>query len=236
MWLWVSLLLFQSASAQNTAAATASTPANAKPGINDASGNAARVRAQMADSLAKQRASIQKQMSTVNTYAKPATWLLPPLSPVQPSFSCEPIAEPELGKMIEHTAQDHQVSPDLVREVARQESGFRPCAISRAGAVGLMQLMPATQIQFQVQNPLDAQESLTAGTKLLKQLLDKYNGDVSLALGAYNAGSSIVDRVSGIPDFPETQNYVSDILQRLQVKAPQPVTAPAIAPVPSPSN
>jgi len=206
MW-WVSLFLFE-----------------------DASGQAARVRAQMAESIAKQRVSVQQQMSTVGTYTKPATWHLPALSPTQPSFSCEPVPEPELGKMIDRTAQDHGISPDLVREVAREESGFRPCAISRAGAVGLMQLMPATQAQFDVQNPLDAQESLTAGTKLLKQLLEHYHGDISLALGAYNAGSSAVDRISAIPAFPETQNYVADILQRLQTK---PVQAPVPPVVPS---
>lgn len=92
-----------------------------------------------------------------------------------------------------------------------------------------MQLMPATQAQFEVLNPLDPQESLMAGTKLLKQLLDRYHGDISLALGAYNAGSSAVDRISAIPPFPETQNYVSDIVQRLQQLPVVALPAPAPA-------
>ena len=110
---------------------------------------------------------------------------------------------------------DHGVDPALVREVARQESGFRPCVVSPKGAEGLMQLMPATQAQFQVRDPFQAEESLAAGAKLLKQLLDRYNGDLSLALSAYNAGSGRVDKAGGIPEIPETKNYVAEILGRL---------------------
>jgi soluble lytic murein transglycosylase-like protein len=202
---WISLLLFE-----------------------DASGQAARVRAQMAASLAKQRVAVQQQMKATSPYRNVSPWHWPALAP-QATFACEPVAEPELGKMIDRAAQDHQVSPELVREVAREESGFRPCAVSRAGAAGLMQLMPATQVQFEVHDPLDPEQSLTAGTKLLKQLLERYNGDIALALGAYNAGSAAVDRFSAIPAYPETQNYVSDILQRLQPRAMQP-PATTIAP------
>ena len=78
-----------------------------------------------------------------------------------------------------------------------------------------MQLMPATQAQLQVQNPFSAQESLEAGSKLLKQLLDRYHGDLSQALSAYNAGPARVDAAGGVPKIPETQNYVSGILNRL---------------------
>lgn len=116
--------------------------------------------------------------------------------------------------MIDESAKKNQVDPNLVREVARQESGFRPCVISVKGAQGLMQLMPETATQFQVSNPFDAKQSLDAGTKLLKTLLDRYNGDISLALGAYNAGPSRVDRAGGVPDIPETKNYVLAILSR----------------------
>jgi soluble lytic murein transglycosylase-like protein len=87
--------------------------------------------------------------------------------------------------------------------------------VSPKGAEGLMQLMPATQIQLQVKNPFDARESIDAGTKLLKDLLERYRGDVSLALGAYNAGTSAVDRAGAVPEIPETKDYVSDILMRL---------------------
>jgi soluble lytic murein transglycosylase-like protein len=78
-----------------------------------------------------------------------------------------------------------------------------------------MQLMPATQASFQVSDPFDARQSLEAGTKLLKQLLERYHGDVALALSAYNAGIGTVERAEGVPEIPETQNYVRDILLRL---------------------
>ena len=77
-----------------------------------------------------------------------------------------------------------------------------------------MQLMPSTQTQFQVADPFDPQQSLDAGTKLLKTLLDRYNGDVSLALSAYNAGPAKVDKAGAVPDIPETKNYVLSILTR----------------------
>jgi soluble lytic murein transglycosylase-like protein len=128
---------------------------------------------------------------------------------------CDPIAQPELTDMIDSAANKNGVSSDVVREVARQESGFRPCVVSSKGAEGLMQLMPATQGQFNVTDPFNPMTSLDAGTKLLKQLLDRYHGDLSLALSAYNAGAGTVDKAGGIPPIPETQRYVSNILSRL---------------------
>jgi soluble lytic murein transglycosylase-like protein len=128
--------------------------------------------------------------------------------------ACDPVPKPQLFQMIEAAAQQHGVDPALVREVARQESAFRPCAVSNKGAEGLMQLMPATQAQFDVTNPFDPGQSLDAGTKLLKQLLDRYHGDLSLALSAYNSGAGSVDKAGGIPDIPETKNYVFSILNR----------------------
>jgi soluble lytic murein transglycosylase-like protein len=116
--------------------------------------------------------------------------------------------------MIDEAAVKNGISADLVKEVARQESGFKPCVISNQGAAGLMQLMPATQVQFAVSDPLDARESLDAGAKLLKQLLDRYGGDVAKALGAYNAGAARVDQADGVPDIAETKNYVFSILGR----------------------
>lgn len=171
-----------------------------------------RVRAAMEASVAEQRASVQKQAESVGvsipwvTVGVPVTLL--------PEPSCDPIPQPELSKMIDESAQKHNVDPNLVREVARQESGFRPCVVSVKGAQGLMQLMPETSAQFRVSDPFDAKQSLDAGTKLLKTLLDHYNGDVSLALGAYNAGEGRVDRAGSIPDISETKNYVLNILTR----------------------
>ncbi|HYV61498.1 MAG TPA: lytic transglycosylase domain-containing protein [Bryobacteraceae bacterium] len=172
------------------------------------------VRAAMAASIEKQRASIAQQLQFIKSPvppAIPASFSVPP--PV--AYACEPVAQPELSKMIDSVARQHSVDPALVREVARQESGFRPCAVSPKGAEGLMQLMPATQAQLEVRDPFDPQESLSAGAKLLKQLLDRYNGDLALALSAYNAGITRVDRTFSVPEIPETQGYVTNILGRL---------------------
>jgi soluble lytic murein transglycosylase-like protein len=114
--------------------------------------------------------------------------------------------------MIGETSRKVGIDGGLVRAVVRQESGFRPCAVSPKGAEGLMQLMPSTQAQFSVSNPFDPQQSIEAGSKLLKQLLERYHGDVSLALSAYNAGAGCVDRSGGVPDIQETKNYVLSIL------------------------
>ena len=130
-------------------------------------------------------------------------------------IACEAVSQPELARMIDDIAPRQNVDPALVREVARQESGFHPCAVSPKGAAGLMQLMPATQAQFQVKNPFDAKESLEAGSKLLRDLLDRYHGDLSLALSAYNAGAQTVDKAGAVPEIPETKNYVFGILNRL---------------------
>jgi soluble lytic murein transglycosylase-like protein len=117
----------------------------------------------------------------------------------------------DLDKLVEQNSQQQGVKAELIRAVIAQESGARPCAVSGKGAQGMMQLMPATSEQFGVKDPFDARQNVEAGTKLLKQLLTKYNNDVSLALAAYNAGSGRVDKDGGVPQIPETQNYVSDI-------------------------
>jgi soluble lytic murein transglycosylase-like protein len=170
---------------------------------------AQRVRAAMQASIDKQLVSVQKQV-------KASKEVPGSMSATAAPEGCEAITPPELTRMIDSAAHTVNVDSMLVREVARQESGFHPCAVSPKGAEGLMQLMPATQISLEVRNPFDAQESLTAGAKLLKQLLDRYNGDLSMALSAYNAGPTRVDQAAGIPEITETQDYVSNILSRLQ--------------------
>jgi len=191
--------------------------------MQDTGNQADRARAAMQSSLAQQRAAVQKQANIAGAAMTPWT---PHTAPhAQPTMdesqsvmfqpSCEPIAAPELSDMIDAAANRNGVVPSVIREVARQESAFRPCVVSPKGAAGLMQLMPATQDQFKVIDPFNPMQSLDAGTKLLKQLLDRYHGDLSLALSAYNAGPGTVDKAGGIPQIPETQNYVANILGRL---------------------
>jgi soluble lytic murein transglycosylase-like protein len=112
------------------------------------------------------------------------------------------------------------VEAGLIRAVIKQESGGRSCAVSAKGAKGVMQLMPDTAAELGVADAFDPKQNIDGGVKLLKSLLTKYGGDVSLALAAYNAGSAAVDKDHAIPKIPETVNYVSDILEELTKKKP----------------
>jgi soluble lytic murein transglycosylase-like protein len=105
------------------------------------------------------------------------------------------------------------VDAALIRAVIHAESNFNQKAKSRAGAEGLMQLMPATQQLLQVANPYNARENIDAGTRLLKQLLQKYGNNIKHAAAAYNAGESAVKQYRGIPPYAETQNYVQRVAQ-----------------------
>lgn len=117
----------------------------------------------------------------------------------------------EIDAAIDQAATRHNVDANLVRALVKVESNFNPNAVSRKGAMGLMQLMPQTARQLNLKNPFDPQENIDAGVRHLKQLLQSYDGDVRLSLAAYNAGSGAVARSRGIPRYSETQNYVRRI-------------------------
>ena len=113
-----------------------------------------------------------------------------------------------------NTACDrHGVDPALVHAIVKVESDFNPMAISRKGAMGLMQLMPQTAVDMNVRNTFDPGENIDGGVKYMRYLLDRYEGNVSLALAAYNSGENAVKRWGTIPPFPETQNYVQRIMR-----------------------
>jgi soluble lytic murein transglycosylase-like protein len=117
----------------------------------------------------------------------------------------------EIDSSIVMAAARHNVDPNLVRAVVKVESNFNSNAVSRKGAMGLMQLMPSTARSLNVKNPFDPDQNVDAGVRHLKQLLENYGGDVNLTLAAYNAGAGAVARSSGVPHFAETQNYVRRI-------------------------
>jgi len=176
------------------------------------------VRQAMTASVDKQRASIAIQVNSVlgRTAAPLGSFFTAPWVEAAAALpACEPMAKPELDQLIELNSKTQGVKPELIQAVISQESGNRPCALSAKGAQGLMQLMPATATQFGVSDPFDPKQNVEAGTKLLKELLAKYGGDVSLTLSAYNAGSGRVDRDGGVPQIPETMRYVTEIMGKL---------------------
>lgn len=229
----LAVLSATAAFSQTNTSATASTP--------PASGAPANTpQAAMQTSIQKQKASVQAQATSAKQASgapdKPLTadefiapmegtadeFISPILPPPPKTPQCPALPASDVDALVNAAAQKHSLRPALVRAVIKQESGFLPCAVSDKGAQGLMQLMPDTAAQFHVSDPFDPKQNVDAGAAYLKQLLDKYKGDLSLALGAYNAGANTVDASGGVPNIEETKNYVASILADLgQAPAPQ---------------
>lgn len=122
------------------------------------------------------------------------------------------------AEIISAVSQAHGIDPVLVSALIKVESGYRPRARSRKGAMGLMQLMPSTAREYKVRNPFDPKANIEAGIKHLKSLIDRFDGGLELALAAYNAGEGAVKKFNGIPPYRETRNYVTRILAIAGVK------------------
>ena len=132
------------------------------------------------------------------------------------------LRSPELLSMVDELAQKEGVDPFLARAIIQAESAFNYRARSRAGALGLMQLMPATALRFGVVDPFDARQNITGGCKYLKWLTDYYKGDSMKVIAAYNAGEGAVDRHRGIPPFRETRAYVPKVMELWSKRLVQP--------------
>jgi soluble lytic murein transglycosylase-like protein len=122
----------------------------------------------------------------------------------------------EFDGIIKEASEKWGIEENFIKAVITQESGFNPSARSKVGAMGLMQLMPETAASLGVKDAMDPRENVMGGTRYLKGLLDRFNGDKKLALAAYNAGAGSVNKYGGIPPFPETQNYVQSIMAHYQ--------------------
>ena len=178
--------------------------------------------------IARQRESIQRQVAAMQAQGGYATLQVasaarqprpPPWAATMPGPAvddCSALTDTHLDSLIQKASKNNVLTPDLLRAVIRRESSFQPCAVSRSGAMGLMQLMPGTAFDLGVKNPFNAEENIDAGSRFLRSLLDRYSGDLSLALSAYNAGPARVDGIKAIPPIKETQDYVKEILDRLR--------------------
>lgn len=192
--------------------------------------------AAMQSSIDKQRASIAVAKDAAKATPVTSFFQLPPPAPlaggaplpppapepVMPDINCEPLPVADVTPVLEDAARREGLDPRLLTAVIQQESGFRPCVISRKGAQGLMQLMPATVEQFGVKDPFEVKQNIDAGAKFLKELIGRYSGNLALALGAYNAGPGSVDAADGVPHNAETMTYVSEILGKLGIQPAAP--------------
>jgi soluble lytic murein transglycosylase-like protein len=130
----------------------------------------------------------------------------------------------QIDALVNDNAQSQSVDPALVKAIIANESGFNANATSNVGAQGLMQLMPGTAAGLGVANAYDPAQNVAGGTKYIKQLLDRFGGDVKLAVAAYNAGPGAVEKYGGVPPYAETQNYVQNVLSsyaKYRTDAPQ---------------
>ncbi len=116
-------------------------------------------------------------------------------------------------QIIAKVSEKYKLDPALLKAVVKVESGFNPLAVSSAGAMGLMQLMPRTAAALGVKDPFDVGENLDAGARYLKSMLDRYNGNVNLALAAYNAGPGAVQKYGGVPPYRETMDYLQRVAE-----------------------
>jgi soluble lytic murein transglycosylase-like protein len=133
-------------------------------------------------------------------------------SPLQPTQGPNVIPPPQIASLIGSNANQYGVDPALIKAIVANESGFDANATSPTGAQGLMQLEPDTAASLGVDNAYDPAQNISGGTRYIRSLLERFNGDVRLAVAAYNAGPGAVEKYGGVPPYAETQAYVRNVL------------------------
>lgn len=147
-----------------------------------------------------------------------------------------PVPDTDLEPLITRRSEEQQLDPNLVRAVIQAESGYNRKAVSNKGAIGLMQLMPATASLLNVRNPYDADDNLRGGTVYLRSLIDRFAGRLELAVAAYNAGPGAVEKHGGIPPYQETREYVRRVLSLYRGSVPSMVMSAAKGPATAPGR
>jgi soluble lytic murein transglycosylase-like protein len=188
-------------------------------------------RAQARDTTDRRRGARRRRMRTAvlaglmssAPLARPVVALLPPQPKAKPNVevSAEYMAIPAneaYDDIIQEAAAEYDMDPNLIHAVMQAESAFHPYAVSRAGAEGLMQLMPELSDEIGVNDAFDPRENIMGGARYLKRLLDHHDGNIDLALASYNAGPGNVERYGGVPPFRETRSYVKTIKQILKAR------------------
>ncbi|HWI19818.1 MAG TPA: lytic transglycosylase domain-containing protein [Vicinamibacterales bacterium] len=147
----------------------------------------------------------------------PTAKIMKPKVEVSSEFMAIPASE-AYDEIIQEASQKYDLDANLIHAVMQAESAFHPYAVSRAGAEGLMQLMPELADEMGVNNAFDPRENIMGGVRYLKRLLDYHKGNLDLALASYNAGPGNVERYGGIPPFRETRNYIKTIRKVLEAR------------------
>ena len=178
--------------------------------------------------------------SAGDSYVDVATDQITNLQPgpprVAPVAAPQPAPPPTIDQILTQAGDKHALDADFLRSVIRAESGFNARAVSPKGAQGLMQLMPGTASSLGVKNSFDPAANVDGGARYLRELLQRYHGDVAKALAAYNAGPQRVDRFRGVPPYGETRAYVTRIIRDFNRQKLAPRTKPAASVHPRPAS